>query len=83
MEERYMLFEELLKNEHKEGIAEGKIEERIESIIELLENKGSLPEAVKKRIEGEADLATLKKWFTMATKAQSMDQFIKEIQIGQ
>ena len=52
MEERYMLFEELLRNERKEGKAEGKVD----AIIELLEDLGSIPEALKTQLEGEMDL---------------------------
>ena len=79
MEERYMLFEELLRNERKEGKAEGKVD----AIIELLEDLGSIPEALKTQLEGEMDLNTLSTWLKMAAKAESIDQFAKEIQISQ
>lgn len=76
MEERYMLFEELLKSERKEG----KIEERIETIMELLADLGPLPEALKERLENETDMSRLKAWFKLAAKAESIEQFEKEIQ---
>lgn len=74
-----MLFEELLRNERKEGKAEGKVD----AIIELLEDLGSIPEALKTQLEGEMDLNTLSTWLKMAAKAESIDQFAKEIQISQ
>ena len=74
-----MLFEELLRNERKEGKAEGKVD----AIIELLEDLGSIPEALKTQLEGEMDLNTLSAWLKMAAKAESIDQFAKEIQISQ
>lgn len=74
-----MLFEELLRNERKEGKAEGKVD----AIIELLEDLGSIPEALKTQLEGEMDLNTLSTWLKMAAKAESIDQFVKEIQISQ
>lgn len=88
MEERYMLFEELLKNERKEGREEGRkegrkegrVEDRIESITELLESLGMIPEALKERIESEKNLNTLKAWYKIAIKAESIDQFMQEIQ---
>lgn len=71
-----MLFEELLKSERKEG----KIEERIETIMELLADLGPLPEALKERLENETDMSRLKAWFKLAAKAESIEQFEKEIQ---
>lgn len=78
-----MLFEELLRNERKEGKAEGKAEGKVDAIIELLEDLGSIPEALKTQLEGEMDLNTLSTWLKMAAKAESIDQFAKEIQISQ
>lgn len=79
MEERYMLFEELLKTERKEG----RVEERIEAITELLEDLGTLPETLKERLEGETNLNTLKVWHKKAAKAESIEQFMKDIQTEQ
>lgn len=83
-----MLFEELLKNERKEGREEGRkegrkegrVEDRIESITELLESLGMIPEALKERIKSEKNLNTLKAWYKIAIKAESIDQFMQEIQ---
>lgn len=75
MEERYMLFEELLQNERKEGKKEGKIED----ILELLKDLGPVPEALKERLESETDMDTLKKWFKLAAKAESIGQFETEM----
>lgn len=82
MEERYMLFEELLRNERSEGRKEGRAEGKADAIAELLEALGSLPEALKTQLEGEKDLNTLSAWLKMAAKAESIDQFMKEIQIN-
>ena len=76
MEERYMLFEELLRNERKEG----KIEGKIEYILELLDDMGTLPEGLREKIETESDAATLNAWFKIAVKAESVEQFVKEMQ---
>lgn len=77
MEERYMLFEELLQNERKEG----KIEDRVESIIELLEDLGPVPEKLKERLEKETDMNTLKKWHKLAARAESIEQFETEMEM--
>lgn len=51
---RYMLFEELLRNEHKEGFAEGKAEGKAEAKSKLLKKAekvcDDLPEAVRQQI---------------------------------
>ena len=46
MEERYMVFEELLKEEREEGKAEG----RAEDILELLADLGEIPKQLRKKI---------------------------------
>lgn len=76
MEERFMVLEEMLRDERTEGIAEG----RAEVILELLEEKGTLPEELKGRIQSERDLNILKSWFRIAVKVDSVSQFMEEIQ---
>lgn len=75
MEERYMLLEELLKTERSEG----KVEARIEDIFELLEDLGTISDNLKKLIESETDIEKLNLWFKAAAKAESIDQFMKQI----
>ena len=72
MEERYMLFEELLRNERREG--------KIKYILELLDDMGTLPEGLREKIETESDVATLNAWHKIAAKAGSIEQFVKEMQ---
>lgn len=75
MEERYMLFEELLRDERAEGKAEGKAE----TVIDFLEELGTIPADLHERILNETNLETLSKWVKLAAKADSIDQFLKEI----
>ena len=75
MEERFMIFKEMLREER----AEGKLEGKIESILELLEELGEIPEELRSRIMGEKDLETLKKWFKLAAKADSMEEFLEKM----
>lgn len=76
MEERYMILEEMLRDERAEGRAEGKAE----SVLELLEEIGSVPEELRERILGSTDLQILNRWLKQAAKAESIEQFIKELQ---
>ena len=76
MEERYMLLEELLKTERNEGRLEGKIED----ILDLLEYLGELPDELKLMIENETSISRLNAWLKAAARAKSIDQFREEIQ---
>lgn len=78
MGERYMIFEEMLREEKMEGKQEGKIEAKREDIIELLEELGDVPEDLKNEIEKAEDLAILKVLHKLAAKAESMSSFREE-----
>lgn len=60
-----------------EGKAEGRAEERAEMVLELLEDKGVVPEAVRERIMQERDLELLRKWHKMAAVSESIGQFLE------
>lgn len=73
MEERFMIFEEMLRDEHAEGKAEGKIED----ILELLEELGAISEELRNKIASEKDLEVLKKWHKIAAKSDSLEEFLE------
>ena len=86
MGERYMIFEEMLREEkqegRQEGLLEGRIEGRIEAtregIFELLEDLGEVPDKLRDRMEALEELGDLKFLFKLAAKADSMQNFIKD-----
>ena len=96
MEEKFMRREELLREERAEGKAEGreagreeghalgKEEGRVlgkaESVLELLEDCGTVPEELKERILTERDLDCLRRWHKLAARAASVEQFTKEME---
>lgn len=73
MEERFMIFEEMLRDEHAEGKAEGKIED----ILELLEELGAISEELRNKIASEKDLEVVKKWHKIAAKSDSLEEFLE------
>lgn len=75
MGERFMLFEELLKDEREEGRREA----LTYTLISLLEEKGIVPETIQERIANESDAETLGIWIKLAAKVQSIEQFSKEM----
>ena len=82
MGERYMIFEEMLREEKQEGRLEGLLEGRIEAtregIFELLEDLGEVPDRLCDRMEALEELGDLKFLFKLAAKADSMQNFIKD-----
>ena len=79
MEERFMILEEMLRDERAEGIAEGKVKGKAEAVLELLEDLGTVPEAVQNRIMNEKDPELLKKWHRLSARADTLDEFLKEM----
>ncbi|WP_373218028.1 Rpn family recombination-promoting nuclease/putative transposase [Ruminococcus sp. 5_1_39BFAA] len=75
MEERYMVFEELLKEEREEGKAEGRAEGKAEDILELLADLGEIPKQLRKKILEERDLQVLKSYLKKAACAKSVEEF--------
>ena len=83
MEVEYMKMEERERIIRDEGVEFGKqigiINGKIESVLELLEDKGEVPEKVKTEIFAETDLEVLKKWLYLAAKSETIEEFCKEI----
>lgn len=83
MEVEYMKMEERERIIRDEGVEFGKqigiINGKIEDILELLEDKGEVPEKVKAEILAETDLEVLKKWLRLAAKSETIEEFCKEI----
>ena len=72
---RYMTFQELLKDEREAG----RLEERCQVIIELLEGLGEVPENLLTKIQQEKNLNTLKYWCKLAAKCNVIDEFISKM----
>ena len=79
MEVEYMKMEERERIIRDEGKQIGIINGKIESVLELLEDKGEVPEKVKAEILAETDLEVLKKWLRLAAKSETIEEFCKEI----
>lgn len=88
MEERFMIFEEMLRDERAEGKAEGIAEGRAmgisegkaEDILELLSELGMVSDELTEKIMNEKDIPTLRRYLRCAAKAESIEQFSEEIQ---
>ena len=56
------------------GIQKGKID----SLLEILQELGGIPEALQNRIRSEKDLQALTSWLKAAARADSVEEFQKK-----
>ena len=71
--------EYLRRESWKEGREEGRIEILQEVVLDRLEELGTVPETVKKRILSTDNTEQLKLWNKQAIMAGSIEEFIKEM----
>ena len=76
MGERYMIFEEMLREEKQEG----RLEARQEAVFDLLEDLGEIPVELRDRIENLEDIGKLKILIKMAAKTDSIADFANEVE---
>ena len=61
-----------------EGEAVGKLKGKIDSLLEILQELGDIPEALQNRIRSEKDLQALTSWLKAAARADSVEEFQKK-----
>ena len=89
MEERFMIFEEMLREERAEGRlegraegrTEGRTEDRKETLLLYLQNLGTVPESLCIRIQKEEDFEVLKQWTKLAFQSKSLEEFEEKISL--
>ena len=79
MGERFMLFEEMMRNERAEGRAEGMAQGRVlelaETILEMLEAHGEVSEDLRSRIMSIQDTRVLRQLLKNAVQATTISEF--------
>ena len=87
MEERFMVLQEMMKQERREGLEEGisigKIQGKAESVLNLLEESGPVSEMLRARILAETDLTVIRSWLRLASVCDSAEQFTQKAFQGQ
>ena len=89
MEERFMVFEEMLRDERAEGRAEGiaegraegRTEESKETLLLYLKNLGTVSKALSDRIQSQQELEVLKRWTQIAFQSKSLEEFEEKISL--
>ena len=91
MEEKFMLLEELLKDERNEGIKEGmqkgrqkglqegQLKMATEMLLMTLRKFGQLPNSLLEVLQKQDNIETLKTWMQTALTVQSLDEFISKM----
>ena len=72
-------IEQGIEQGRKVGKAEGIKLGTANAVIELLKELGTVPTSLKSRIIGEEDEEVLKKWLKLAAKAETIEEFGREI----
>ena len=75
MGERYMIFEEMMRDERKAGREEGVLLAKRASIFDLLEEMGTVSEELEVKIHELSDEEQLKVLHKLASKAESIEDF--------
>ncbi|MFR8338912.1 MAG: hypothetical protein ACLVAW_20840 [Eisenbergiella massiliensis] len=76
-EERFIALEK--EYSWEDGNKAGKVKGRAESILEILEELGTVPEELRRRLLEETDLQRLKNWLKEAIKAASIEDFTENM----
>ena len=87
MEERFMIFEEMLKEEHaqdleegrREGLVEGCVSTLKETLLLFLKNFGEVPNEISEQIQLQQETEVLKHWMKIAFQSETLDEFIKKM----
>ena len=90
MEERFMIFEEMLKEERAEGLAKGREEGREEGLQEgrstlketlllFLQSFGDIPDEVLEQIQAQQDMEVLKNWMQTAFRSKTLEEFVQKM----
>ena len=69
-------WKKIRKDEYEMGIADGEIKGKAESVLDLLNDLGTVSKSLHDRILAENDLELLRKWLKMAARAESIEEFL-------
>lgn len=78
---KYMQLWEEFALERSEASAEGLIEGYISSLTTILNELGTIPEDIRKKIESETATETLQAWIKIAVKSKSVSEFAEMIEL--
>ena len=71
----YMKFEEIIRYERRDATLDAKIQD----ILELLEEYGTVPQELQERLAQEKDLDRIRRLLKLAAKVNSIDEFMEKM----
>ena len=69
----------IMKDEMDAKKAEGKMEGKTESVLDLLLDLGEVPEKLQAEIMGQKNPEILKQWIKYAARAETVEEFEQKI----
>ena len=79
-EAKFMLLQEMIKEERQEAFAEGEKEGKKKSLIDLLSIfEKKIPADILERLQSEKDTDTLTRWLKAAARANTLEEFIQKM----
>ena len=69
----------MLKRKEKKWLAEGVVTGKSQSVMELLEDLGTVPDEIKEKILSERNSEILSRWHKAAAKADSIEEFLRKM----
>ena len=75
LEGRFMTGEELMRQRERKGRLAG----RAESILELLEDCGTVPESLKTKLYEQKDADILTRWLKLSARVTTVEQFTEQM----
>ena len=78
MEERFMIFEEMLKEEREEGREEGRSVLK-ETLLLCLQSFGDVPDEVLEQIQAQQNMEVLKNWMQTAFQSKTLEEFVQKM----
>ena len=83
LEACFMTGEELMQQRERKGrqagLVEGKAEGKADSIFELLEDCGTVPESLREQIYAQKDVEVLTRWLKLSAKVDSVQEFMEQM----
>ena len=78
MEVRFMIFEEMLKDEREEGRDEGRSVLK-ETLLLCLQSFGDISNEVLEQIQAQQDMEVLKNWMQTAFQSKTLEEFVQKM----
>ncbi len=76
----YMKSFEIEQRIRREGITEGRIQGKIDDILDILGDLGDIPSSLKEQITTQEDETILRTWHRLAAKAESIEEFLSSLE---